>query len=90
MSHHTVGEAREELKTIGQIAQSDRVLRRGGGTYPARKPRKPRKSKTEKAVDPVVDSDGFDAVKSGSDAESFRKAVDQGIELGIAQALDAQ
>ena len=38
VSHHTVGSVREEAEAIGQIAQSDRVERKGGGTYPARRP----------------------------------------------------
>ncbi|CAH1672489.1 hypothetical protein CHELA20_50928 [Hyphomicrobiales bacterium] len=41
VSHTTVAVTRASLEEIGQIGQSIRVERKGGGTYPARKPKPP-------------------------------------------------
>jgi hypothetical protein len=47
VDHKTVGGVRDGLEDIGEIPQSDRVERKGGGTYPARKPRPPRHDPVE-------------------------------------------
>ena len=40
VDHKTVGSVRDEVQSIGKIFQSDRVERKGGGTYPStRSPR---------------------------------------------------
>ena len=40
VDHKTVGSVRDEVQSIGEIPQSNRVERKGGGTYPStRSPR---------------------------------------------------